>query len=60
MCVLATVLGAIDLGYKVIIITDALCSAMDETHDAVLKLYRKRFSQQIESMSADELVAALA
>jgi nicotinamidase-related amidase len=60
MCVLATVLGAIDLGYKVIIVRDALCSAMDETHDAVLKLYRKRFSQQIESMSADEFTANFA
>ncbi len=58
MCVLATVLGAIDLGYKVIIVTDALCSAMDETHDAILKLYRKRFSQQIEDMTSEELTKA--
>ncbi len=58
MCVLATVLGAVDLGYKVIIVTDALCSAMDETHDAILKLYHKRFSQQIEDMTSEELTKA--
>jgi nicotinamidase-related amidase len=27
VCVLATVLGAVDLGYRVIVVTDALCSS---------------------------------
>ena len=29
VCVLATVLGAIDLGYRVIVATDAICSSAD-------------------------------
>jgi Isochorismatase family len=35
VCVLATMLGAIDWGFRVILVTDALCSSADETHDAI-------------------------
>lgn len=34
VCVLATVLGAIDIGYRVVLVIDALCSSSDATHDA--------------------------
>jgi len=50
VCVLATVLGAVDLGYRVVVATDALCSSSDETHDALLAVYRRRFGQQIEAV----------
>ncbi|UAX98160.1 cysteine hydrolase (plasmid) [Ensifer adhaerens] len=36
VCVMATVLGAIDLGYKVIVLKDGVYSSLDETHDAWL------------------------
>ena len=46
VCVLAAVLDAVDLGYRVVVLaTDALCSSSDATHDALLTLYRNRFSQ---------------
>jgi nicotinamidase-related amidase len=45
VCVLAAVLDAVDLGYRVVLATDALCSSSDATHDALLTLYRNRFSQ---------------
>ncbi|WGF90829.1 cysteine hydrolase [Marinivivus vitaminiproducens] len=48
VCVLATVLDAVDKGYRVLVAKDALCSSTDETHDALMSLYRNRFSQQIE------------
>jgi nicotinamidase-related amidase len=35
VCVLATMLGAIDWGFRIILVTDALCSSVDETHDAI-------------------------
>jgi nicotinamidase-related amidase len=57
-CVLATVLGAIDRGYRVIVVTDALCSASDETHDALMTLYEKRYSQQVETVSTEVVLAA--
>jgi nicotinamidase-related amidase len=53
VCVLATVLGAVDLGLRVVLATDALCSSSDETHDALLTLYENRFSQQIEAVSTE-------
>jgi len=35
VCVLASVLGAIDHGFRVVIAADAVCSSADETHDAM-------------------------
>src|SRR6185437_6234566 len=46
VCVLSTVLSAIDLGYRIILIDGALCSTSDESHDAILALYRQRFEIQ--------------
>jgi nicotinamidase-related amidase len=57
VCVLAAVLGAVDLGYRVVLATDALCSSADETHDALLTLYRQRFAQQIETAEAETILA---
>ena len=55
VCVLATVLGAVDLGLRVIIVQDALCSSSDAGHDALMTMYRTRFNAQIDLVSAGEL-----
>lgn len=57
VCVLAAVLGAVDLGYRVIVVTDALCSSSDESHDALLGLYRNRYAQQVETAESAEVLA---
>ena len=57
MCVLAAVLDAVDLGYRVVIPVDAVCSSSDEMHDALLGLYRNRFSSQIETADTDLILA---
>jgi nicotinamidase-related amidase len=59
VCVLATVLGAIDLGYRIIIPRDAVCSGADTTHDSTLELLEKRFSVQIEVASTEELLSRI-
>jgi nicotinamidase-related amidase len=56
VCVLATVLGAVDLGYRVIIVRDAICSSSDEGHDALLRVYHRRYSEQIETADAEEVL----
>ena len=38
--------------------TDALCSVNDTTHDALLLLYRARFSQQIATATCEEILRA--
>lgn len=53
MCLLATVLGAVDRGYRTIVVSDAVCSSSDEGHDMLMTLYRQRFSQQIEVVTTD-------
>jgi nicotinamidase-related amidase len=57
MCVLATVLGAVDLGLRVVIVTDGVCSSSDEGHDSLLTLYSKRFRHQIETIDSEILFA---
>ena len=56
VCVLASVLAAIDHGYRVIVAGDALCSSSDQSHDALLDLYARRFDIQIEVTSTEEIL----
>lgn len=58
ICVLATVMGAVDLGYRVIVVRDAICSSADNTHDAALRIYSERFSIQVEMTDTAEILAA--
>jgi nicotinamidase-related amidase len=58
VCVLAAVLGAVDRGYRVVVLTDALCSSSDRAHDASLTVYRERYGQQVETATTDEILAA--
>lgn len=57
ICVLATALGAIDRGFRLILIKDALCSSSDRTHDELMDLYASRFDTQIEVFNTDTLLA---
>lgn len=58
ICVLATVLGAIDRGYRVGIALDALCSSSDAAHDAAMRVYLTRFGQQVETATVDVVLGA--
>ena len=59
VCVLASVLAAIDRGYRVIVVRDGVCSSSDATHDALIELYTKRFDVQLELVGATEVLASL-
>ncbi len=56
VCVLGTVLGAVDRGYRVVLAVDALCSSSDAAHDATLDLYTQRYGQQIEIVSTETVL----
>lgn len=58
ICVLATALGGIDLGYHVIVLKDAVCSGADETYDASMKLLGDRFSVQLDLVTTEEFLSA--
>lgn len=57
VCVLAAAIGAIDLGYRVIVLEDAVCSGADKTHDASLELLGDRFSVQLEIASTENFLS---
>lgn len=56
VCVLSTIMGAIDFGYRVVLPLDALYGSADETHEAVLSIYRSRFQFQLVITSVAELL----
>lgn len=58
VCVLATVLGAIDHGFRVVLATDCLCSSSDECHDALMAVYRSRWSLQVETADSEAILRA--
>ena len=52
VCVLATVLDAVDIGYRIIVVRDAVCSSSDEGHNMLMRLYHARYTEQIETADA--------
>ena len=57
VCVLATVLDAVDLGYRVIVVRDGVCSSSDAGHDALMQLYHRRYTEQIEVADAATILS---
>ncbi len=57
VCVLATALSAVDLGYRTIVVTDAVASSDRASHDACLRHIYPRFDQQIELVTTDVVLA---
>jgi nicotinamidase-related amidase len=58
VCVLAAVLGAVDLGYRVVVVKDGLCSSSDASHDRLIALYHERYGQQVEAAECAEVLDA--
>jgi nicotinamidase-related amidase len=56
VCVLVTVVDAIDRGLRVILVEDAVASSSPEGHAAALQAIFPRYDQQIEVLTADELL----
>ena len=56
VCVLATVLDAVDIGYRVIVVRDSICSSSDEGHDMLMRLYHTRYTAQIETANAEVIL----
>jgi nicotinamidase-related amidase len=57
VCVLATVLGAVDRGFRTIVVTDAICSSSDDGHDALMQIYHQRFTEQVETAEAETVLS---
>lgn len=57
VCVLSSVLAAVDHGYRVLLVEDALCSSSDASHDAMTGLFRRRYDVQVELVGVEELLS---
>ena len=57
VCVLTTALTAIDRGYRVIVVSDAVASSSPEGHAAALTAILPRFDRQAEIMDTATLLA---
>ena len=58
MCVLATALSAVDLGYRTVIAVDAVTSSVAASHEACLAHIYPRYDQQIELAPVRDILAA--
>jgi nicotinamidase-related amidase len=58
VCVAGTIYGAVDHGFRVILVRDGVCSSSDAGHDALLEVYHRRFSLQIETVDAETILSA--
>jgi nicotinamidase-related amidase len=56
LCMLATVLSAVDLGFRVVLIRDTICSSSDQGHEALLDCYHRRYAEQIEVADAETVL----
>ena len=59
VCVLSTILSAVDQGIRTIVPIDAVASASPSGHDAVLNHVLPRYDHQVELCTADEAIKAL-
>ena len=57
VCVLGTVMSAMDRGYRVIVPSDAVHGSNTASHEATLAHVYRRFEDQIEIGSTDEVLA---
>ena len=55
VCVLATAMSAVDLGYRTVIATDAVASSTPASHAATMEHIYPRFDQQIELASVETI-----
>lgn len=60
VCVLATLLEAVDRGYRVVLAADAVASSSPPAHRAVLDALLPRFPEQVEVAATAAILAAWA
>jgi hypothetical protein len=53
---LSSALGAVDWGFRVILVTDALGSSVDEIKDAIADVYENKFGEQVERSPFEALL----
>jgi nicotinamidase-related amidase len=55
VCILSTVFDAVNIGFRVVLVEDAVCSSSDAGHEALMTMYRMRLQEQIDLATAETL-----
>lgn len=58
VCVLATLLDAVDRGYRVVVAADAVTSSSAAAHAVVIDTVLPRFDQQVDVAGVEQILAA--
>lgn len=58
LCVLSTLLQAVELGYRAVVAGDAVASGRDDAHEAILRLLLTRLSAQVDCATTEAVLAA--
>ena len=58
VCVLASVIDAVDRGYRVVVAGDAVASASEDGHEAVMRHVYGRLDAQVEIATVADIIAA--
>jgi nicotinamidase-related amidase len=58
VCVLTTVLDAVDRGIHVVVVTDGVASSVPDAHRATIEHVYPRYDQHLELMTTNEVIAA--
>ena len=57
VCVLGTMMGAVDRGFRVVVASDAVASGNPKSHQAALDIVFPRYEMQIEVADTDTILA---
>ncbi|BDA84393.1 hypothetical protein Sa4125_19350 [Aureimonas sp. SA4125] len=60
VCVLATLFAAVDRGFRVVAVSDALTSSDEASHRSIMDILLPRMPEQVDIADADEVLAAWA
>lgn len=58
LCVLSTLLQAVELGYRAVVAGDAVASGRQDAHEATLRLLLTRLSAQVDCATTEAVLAA--
>lgn len=58
ICVLSTIMEAMELGLRIVVASDAVASSVAACHDFAMQILEQRYDEQVEIATVEEIIAA--